>query len=310
MKMSLMILTNLTTMNTKTLIVVLGPTAIGKTSLSIDLAKHYNTDIISADSRQFYKELLIGAAPPSEEELDEVQHHFVQHLSVTEDYNVGQFEEDAIQKLEDLFTEKDKVILVGGSGLYIDSICKGFDKMPDISACIREKVIEMYQEQGVEFLQKEVKEKDPVFYNEVDKNNPQRLMRALEVIYSTNKTFSSFRNGTNKKRNFKIIKIGLHTDIKILYNRINSRVELMINNGLLKEVESLIPYKNKNSLKTVGYKELFQYFEGIYTLTEAVEKIKQNTRRFAKRQITWFKKDSKINYFSPEDTQEIIDFIG
>ena len=310
MKMSLMILTNLTTMNTKTLIVVLGPTAIGKTSLSIDLAKHYNTDIISADSRQFYKELLIGAAPPSEEELDEVQHHFVQHLSVTEDYNVGQFEEDAIQKLEDLFTKKDKVILVGGSGLYIDSICKGFDKMPDISAYIREKVIEMYQEKGVEFLQKEVKEKDPVFYNEVDKNNPQRLMRALEVIYSTNKTFSSFRKGTNKKRNFKIIKIGLHTDRKILYNRINSRVELMINNGLLTEVESLIPYKNKNSLKTVGYKELFQYFEGTYTLTEAIEKIKQNTRRFAKRQITWFKKDSKINYFSPEDTQEIIDFIG
>ena len=310
MKMSLMIWTNLTTMNTKTLIVVLGPTAIGKTSLSIELAKHYNTDIISADSRQFYKELLIGAAPPSEEELDEVQHHFVQHLSVTEDYNVGQFEEDAIQKIEDLFREKDKVILVGGSGLYINSICKGFDKMPDISACIREKIIEMYQEQGVEFLQKEVKEKDPVFYNEVDKNNPQRLMRALEVIYSTNKTFSSFRKGTNKKRNFKIIKIGLHTDRKILYNRINSRVELMINNGLLKEVESLIPYKNKNSLKTVGYKELFQYFEGTYTLTEAVEKIKQNTRRFAKRQITWFKKDSNINYFSPEDTQEIIDFIG
>ena len=310
MKMSLMILTNLTTMNTKTLIVILGPTAIGKTSLSIDLAKHYNTDIISADSRQFYKELLIGAAPPSEEELDEVQHHFVQHLSVREDYNVGQFEEDAIQKLEDLFTKKDKVILVGGSGLYIDSICKGFDKMPDISAYIREKVIEMYQEKGVEFLQKEVKEKDPVFYNEVDKNNPQRLMRALEVIYSTNKTFSSFRKGTNKKRNFKIIKIGLHTDRKILYNRINSRVELMINNGLIKEVESLFPYKNKNSLKTVGYKELFQYFEGIYTLTEAVEKIKQNTRRFAKRQITWFKKDSKINYFSPEDTQEIINFIG
>ena len=182
--------------------------------------------------------------------------------------------------------------------------------MPEISDNIREKVIEMYQQKGVEFLQKEVKEKDPVFYNEVDKNNPQRLMRALEVIYSTNKTFSSFRKGTNKKRNFKIIKIGLHTDRKILYNRINSRVELMINNGLLKEVESLIPYKNKNSLKTVGYKELFQYFEGIYTLTEAVEKIKQNTRRFAKRQITWFKKDPKINRFSPEDTQEIIDFIG
>ena len=310
MKMSLMILTNLTTMNTKTLIVILGPTAIGKTSLSIELAKHYNTDIISADSRQFFKELLIGAAPPDEKELNEVQHHFIQHLSVTDDYNVGQFEEDAIQKLDDLFTEKDKVILVGGSGLYIDSICKGFDKIPDISSYIREKVIEMYQEKGIEFLQKEVKEKDLIFYNQVDKYNPQRLMRALEVIYSTNKTFSSFRKKKNKERNFKIIKIGLHIEREILYNRINSRVDLMMNKGLLKEVESLIPYKNQNSLKTVGYKELFEYFEGMYSLTEVVKKIKQNTRRLAKRQITWFKKDTKINYFAPEDTQKIIDFIG
>lgn len=310
MGMLLMILTNLRVMNTKTLIAVLGPTAIGKTSLSIELAKHYNTDIISADSRQFYKELLIGAAPPSEKELNEVQHHFVQHLSVTEDYNVGKFEEDAIQKIEELFHKKDKVILVGGSGLYINAICKGIDKMPDIPPKIREKVIKLYKEKGIEFLKTEVKEKDPVFYNEVDINNPQRLMRALEIIYSTNKTFSSFRKKTNKKRNFNIIKIGLYTDREILYNRINNRVETMIKNGLLKEVESLTPYKDKNALQTVGYKELFQYFEGIYNLTEAIEKIKQNTRRFAKRQITWFKKDSEINYFTPENTKGIIDFIG
>lgn len=310
MGMLLMILTNLRVMNTKTLIVVLGPTAIGKTSLSIELAKHYNTDIISADSRQFYKELLIGAAPPSEKELNEVKHHFVQHLSVTEDYNVGKFEEDAIQKIEELFHKKDKVILVGGSGLYINAICKGIDKMPDIPPKIREKVIKLYKEKGIEFLKTEVKEKDPVFYNEVDINNPQRLMRALELIYSTNKTFSSFRKKTNKKRNFNIIKIGLYTDREILYSRINNRVETMIKNGLIKEVESLTPYKDKNALQTVGYKELFQYFEGIYNLTEAIEKIKQNTRRFAKRQITWFKKDSEINYFTPENTKGIIDFIG
>jgi len=310
MEMPLKILTNLTNMNTKTLIVVLGPTAIGKTSLSVQLAKHYNTEIISADSRQFYKELLIGAAPPSQKELSEVKHHFVQHLSVSQDYNIGKFEEDTIKKIEELLLKNNKVIMVGGSGLYIDAICKGFDKMPEIPSEIREKVISLYKEKGIEFLQEQVKEKDSVYFNEVDKNNPQRLMRALEVIYSTNKTFSSFRKKEDKKRSFDIVKIGLEIDREILYNRINKRVDIMMENGLEKEVKSLIPFKDKNSLQTVGYKELFEYFDGNYSLEQATEMIKQNTRRFAKRQITWFKKDTSITYFSAEKSTEIIQFIG
>ena len=297
-------------MNTKTLVVVLGPTAIGKTKLSINLAKHYSTEIVSADSRQFYKELLIGSAPPSKDELMEVQHHFIQHLSVSEDYNVGNFEEDAIQKIEELFKKKDKVILVGGSGLYIDAVCKGFDKMPEISSEMRRNVINIYNEKGIEFLQKEVKLKDPIYYRQVDEKNPQRLMRALEVIYSTNKTFSNFKTKIPKKRNFNIVKVGLQTQRDILYERINNRVEEMISKGLLKEVESLQVYRHKNSLQTVGYKELFDYFDGVTSLTEAIEKIKQNTRKFAKRQITWFKKDKSTTYFLPGNINRIIDFIG
>ena len=296
-------------MNTKTLIIVLGPTAIGKTSLSIQLAKHFNTEIISADSRQFYKELLIGSAPPSAKELSEVKHHFIQHLSVSQDYNVGKFEEDAILNIEELFTKNDKVIVVGGSGLYIDAICKGFDKMPETPSEIREEVISLYKKNGIDFLQNEVQQKDPFFYNEVDRNNPQRLLRALEVMYSTNKTFSSFRNKKDKKRNFKIIKIGLETDRELLYNRINERVDIMMENGLLQEVKSLTHFKNKNSLQTVGYKELFEHLEGKITLEEALNKIKQNSRRFAKRQITWFKKDRSTTYFSAENLDKIIEFI-
>ena len=309
MEMLLKILRNLMNMNTKTLIIVLGPTAIGKTSLSIQLAKHFNTEIISADSRQFYKELLIGAAPPSAKELSEVKHHFIQHLSVSQDYNVGKFEEDAILKIEELFTKNDKVIVVGGSGLYIDAICKGFDKMPETPSEIREEVISLYKKNGIDFLLNEVQQKDPVFYNEVDRNNPQRLLRALEVMYSTNKTFSSFRNKKDKKRNFKIIKIGLETDRELLYNRINQRVDIMMENGLLQEVKSLTHFKNKNSLQTVGYKELFEHLEGKITLEEALNKIKQNSRRFAKRQITWFKKDRSTTYFSAENLDKIIEFI-
>jgi len=310
MEMPLKILTNLTIMKTKTLIVVLGPTAIGKTSLSIQLAKQYNTEIVSADSRQFYKELLIGAAPPSAKELSEVKHHFIQHLSVSEDYNVGKFEEDAILKIEDLFRKNDKIIMTGGSGLYIDAICKGFDKMPEIPSEIREKVISLYKKNGIEFLQEELKEKDSIYFNEIDTKNPQRLMRALEIIYSTNKTFSSFRKKEKKKRSFNIVKIGLEIDRELLYNRINNRVDIMMENGLEKEVKSLIPYQNKNALQTVGYKELFEYFDGNCSLEQSTEMIKQNTRRFAKRQITWFKKDSSIKYFSPESLNKIIKFIG
>ena len=297
-------------MNTKTLIIILGPTAIGKTSISIKLAKHYNTQIISADSRQFYKELKIGAAPPSEKELSEVQHHFIHNLSVTEDYNAGKFEEDALRKIEELFKEKEKIVMVGGSGLYIDAICKGFNKMPDISEKIRNRVISLYKKKGIEFLQSELKENDPIYFNEVDIQNPQRLMRAIEVIYSTGKPFSNFRKEQVKKRSFNIVKIGLDMNREDLYKRINKRVDIMIENGLLEEVESLLNHRNKNSLQTVGYKELFEHLDGKYSQEEAIDMIKQNTRRFAKRQISWFKRDHTITYFSTNKTKEIIKFIG
>ena len=297
-------------MNTKTLIIVLGPTAIGKTSFSIKLAQHYNTQIISADSRQFYKELKIGAAPPSKKELSEVQHHFIHNLSVTEDYNVGKFEEDVLKKIEELFKEKAKIVMVGGSGLYIDVICKGFDEIPDISEEIRNKVIDLYKNKGIEFLQSKLKKNDLIYFNEVDIQNPQRLMRALEVIYSTGKKFSKFRKEQLKKRSFNIVKIGLEMDREQLYNRINKRVDLMIKDGLINEAESLLKYRNKNSLQTVGYKELFEYFDGKYSQEEAIKMIKQNTRRFAKRQISWFKKDITIKYFSSNQTKEILKFIG
>ena len=252
----------------------------------------------------------IGAAPPSKKELSEVQHHFIHNLSVNEDYNVGKFEEDALRKIEELFKEKEKIIMVGGSGLYIDAICKGFDKMPDISKEIRNKIISLYKEKGIKFLQSELKENDPIYFNEVDIQNPQRLMRAIEVIYSTSKPFSNFRKEQVKKRSFNIVKIGLDMNREDLYKRINKRVDIMIENGLLDEVESLLNHRNKNSLQTVGYKELFEYLDGKHRQEEAIDMIKQNTRRFAKRQISWFKRDHKITYFSTNKTKEIIKFIG
>lgn len=302
---------SLPTMNTKHLIVIVGPTAIGKTSLSIDLAKYYNTEIISADSRQFFKELVIGTAPPSKKEQSIIPHHFVQHISVEEEYNVGKFEKQAIKKIEELFSLKDKLILVGGSGLYINAICDGLDEMPKISSKIRNEIKQQYKNNGINFLLNELKEKDPVFYVQVDKKNPHRLMRALEVIYSANKPFSSFRKRKVKKRNFNIIKVGLQIgDRNILYNKINDRVDIMIKKGLIEEVESLKKYRSKNALQTVGYKEIFEYFENKHTLEEAVNKIKLNSRRFAKRQITWFNRDKDITYFSPSKIDDIINFIG
>ena len=302
---------SLANMNTKHLIVIVGPTAIGKTSLSINLAKYYNTEIISADSRQFFKELLIGTAPPSKKELSIIRHHFVQHISIEEEYNVGKFEKQAIKKIEELFCFKDKLILVGGSGLYIDAICYGLDEMPKISSRNRDEIRQLYKNKGINFLLSELKEKDPIFYEQVDKRNPHRLMRALEVIYSANKPFSSFRKRKVKKRNFNIVKVGLQIgDRNNLYNKINTRVDYMIKKGLIEEVESLKKHRNKNALQTVGYKEIFEYFDGKHTLEEAIDKIKQNTRRFAKRQITWNNRDKDITYFSPSKINDIINFIG
>ena len=307
-----MILTNLKRMkkNTKKIILIVGPTAIGKTALSIELANTLNTEIISCDSRQFYKELKIGSAPPNSKELESATHHFIHHLSVNDDYNAGEFEINAISKIKDIHKTKDTVILVGGSGLYIDSICKGLDKMPEIPNQIRLELNSTLKEKGIVWLQQEVKKVDPNFYLNCDQKNPQRLLRALEIFLATGKTFSSYKSAKIKERPFEIIKIGLITERKILYQRINTRVDKMLEKGLLEEVELLIPFKHRNALQTVGYKEIFAFFNNDCTLEKAVENIKQNTRRFAKRQITWFRKDKNIKWFNPNQISEIKTFIG
>jgi len=291
----------------KRLIVISGATAIGKTALSIQLAQHFNSEIISADSRQFYKELKIGATPPSQEELIKIKHHFIQHLSVKDDYNVGLFEKDAIAVLYTLFKKTDTLIMAGGSGLYIDAVCNGLDTFPEVDEKIKKELIAEYKNKGITFLQDELKKRDPVYFDIVDINNPQRLIRALAVIRESRKPFSSFRNKTSAKRDFKISHFSLEMEREKLYERINRRVDLMMEEELLKEVENLIPYKNKNALQTVGYKELFSYFDGEISLEEAINKIKQNTRRFAKRQISWFKREENIQHISCEKAfQKII----
>ena len=291
----------------KRLIVISGATAIGKTALSIQLAQHFNSEIISADSRQFYKELKIGATPPSQEELVKVKHHFIQHLSVKDDYNVGLFEKDSIAVLYTLFKKTDTLIMAGGSGLYIDAVCNGLDTFPEVDEKIKKELIAEYKNKGITFLQDELKKRDPVYFDIVDINNPQRLIRALAVIRESRKPFSSFRNKTSAKRDFKISHFSLEMEREKLYERINRRVDLMMEEELLKEVENLIPYKNKNALQTVGYKELFSYFDGEISLEEAINKIKQNTRRFAKRQISWFKREENIQHVSCENAfQKII----
>jgi len=307
-----MILMNLKSMkkNTKKIIIIVGPTAIGKTALSIKLANALNTEIISCDSRQFYKELKIGSAPPNLKELAAAKHHFIQHLSVTEDYNAGEFEINAIAKIKELHKIKDTIIVVGGSGLYVDAICKGFDKMPEIPEQIRIKLNAKLEEKGIFWLQDEVKKVDPNFYATCDQKNPQRLLRALEIFIATGEVFSSYKSATPKERPFEIIKIGLTIEREILYRRINTRVDKMLENGLLEEVELLIPFQQNNALQTVGYKEIFAFYNNECTLEKAVENIKQNTRRFAKRQLTWFRKDKNTTWFEPHQVCEIKTFIG
>ena len=308
----LMILMNLKIMkkNTKKIILIVGPTAIGKTALSIELANALNTEIISCDSRQFYKELKIGAAPPNATALEAAKHHFIHHLSVKDDYNAGKFEINAIAKIKELHKTKNSIIVVGGSGLYVDSICRGFDKMPKIPDQIRVKLASKLDKQGLVWLQEEVKKSDPNFYASCDQQNPQRLLRALEVFITTGEIFSSFKSATPKERPFEIIKIGLTTDREILYKRINTRVDKMLEDGLLEEVESLIPFQQRNALQTVGYKEIFAFYNNECTLEKAVATIKQNTRRFAKRQLTWFRKDKNTTWFEPNQIKEIKSFIG
>lgn len=291
----------------KHLIVIVGPTAIGKTSLSVKLAKHYNCPILSADSRQFFKEIAIGTAKPTPEEMDGVPHHFIDSLSIHDEYNVGKFEDDAITLLVKIYEQKDVAILVGGSGLYVDAACKGIDDIPKDEA-IRNQLIDELNSSGIEALQLELKQRDPRHYENINIHNPQRLIRALEVCRLTGKTYTSFRKDQAKDRPFKIHKIGLNTDREIVYANINKRVDMMMKNGLLEEVRSVHQFKHLNSLNTVGYKELFQYLDRKISLDEAVELIKKNTRNFAKRQLTWFKKDKSTKWYKPEDSiEKIID---
>lgn len=288
-------------MNKKHLIVLVGPTAIGKTSLGIELAQHFNTEIISADSRQFYKEMKIGTAVPTLEELESAPHHFIQHLSIEDDYSVGDFERDAISLLNRLFTDHDIIVMVGGSGLYVDAVTKGLDSFPEVDPSIRERLNDQLENEGIEKLQKKLEELDPVYFSEVDVHNPHRLIRALEICIGTGKPYSIFRKKGFQNRFFEPLYIGLSSNREIVYERINKRVDLMMQEGLLEEVQKLAPKKDLNALNTVGYKELFKYLNGEWSLEEAVEEIKKNTRRFAKRQLTWFRKNKEIQWFDYEN---------
>lgn len=292
------------------LISIVGPTAIGKTALGIDLANYFNTEIISSDSRQFYKEMSIGTAVPGRSELTEVTHHFIQDRSIFEDYNVGQFEKDALNKLNKLFQKFNIIVMVGGSGLYVDAILRGLDDFPAVDKNIRKNLKIKLEKDGIEYLQEKLKELDSETYEKIDIDNHQRVIRALEICLGTGNPYSSFLTDKSSVRNFIPVKIGLTADREIIYNRINQRVDLMIENGLIQEAENLFQYKNLNALQTVGYKELFTYFEGAITLNSAVEEIKKNTRRFAKRQGTWFRKDSEIKWFDfQEKSDQIIQYI-
>lgn len=287
----------MSTKNNNYLIVVVGPTAIGKTALGIKIAQHFNTHIISCDSRQFYKEMAIGTAVPSKEELDAAPHHFIQNISIHDSYSVGDFERDALTKLDQLFKENPVQVMVGGSGLFVNAILNGLDDFPDVDPSIREGLNKDLEEKGLPYLQNMLKELDPIHYEKVAIDNPQRVTRALEICIGTGKPYSSFLNIKKHIRNFTPIVIGLEADREKMYERINKRVDIMMNNGLLKEAEALYPHRANNALQTVGYRELFSYFDKEFTLEFALEEIKKNTRRFAKRQITWFKRTPDVMWF-------------
>mgnify|MGYP000421605539 CR=1 FL=1 len=288
------------------LITIVGPTAIGKTALSILLANHFKSDIISCDSRQFYKEMTIGTAVPDANELAAAKHHFIQNRSIFEDYNVGQFEKDALQKLDDLFLENQIQIMVGGSGLYVDAVLKGLDYFPKVNPEIRVNLNEQLAKKGLENLQAQLKELDIATYNTIAIDNPQRVIRALEICIGTTTPYSTFKNKPKSPRNFKSIKIGLMADREIIYDRINKRVDIMLENGLLNEAKQLHQHKHLNALQTVGYRELFSYFDDLFTKEFAISEIKKNTRRFAKRQITWFKKDLDTIWFDNQTDSSLI----
>ena len=296
-------------LHTNTVIIICGPTAIGKTALAIELAQHFRTKIISADSRQCFKELNIGVAKPSATELKTVEHFFINSHSINENVNAAVFENYALEKVNHIFKTNNKAVIVGGTGLYIKAFCEGLDEIPDIPNKIRQSIIFNYNTKGLTWLQQEVKTKDNIFWGKAEQQNPQRLMRALEVITFTGKSIEEFKRKNIIQRPFNILKIGLTMERNELYQRINQRVDDMITNGLVDEVKQLLPFEKMNALQTVGYKEIFDYLHHQKSLEEVIELIKQNTRNYAKRQITWFKKDNTIKWFKPNQLQEIIEQI-
>lgn len=290
-------------------IAVVGPTSVGKTLTSVFLAKNTASEIISCDARQFYRELKIGTAPPSKEMLKEIKHHFIGHLSIHQKYTAGDFEKDALKKLDELFARHSTVVTVGGSGLYEKALTQGLDFFPEVSLEIEQDLRKVFKNEGIKSLQTELKHFDPCCYQTIDLQNPHRLIRALGVIRSSGQTFSSFTNKPKAQRAFRVLKIGLDLPREQIYLRINNRVDQMMQQGLLKEAKTYHAYKHLNALQTVGYKELFRYFEGSTTLADAIEEIKKNTRHYAKRQLTWYRKDQDVHWFSPGDNDKILNHI-
>lgn len=295
--------------NLKTLVIIFGPTGVGKTDLSIETAKHFSSEILSCDSRQIYKELNIGVAKPEPHQLKEVKHHFIGTVSIDDHYSIYQYEAESTVLLEKYFESHDIAIMCGGSGLYIDAVCNGVDEMPDHDEEIRSQVNELYKTKGIEALRFELKKADPVYYSQVDLKNPNRIMRALEMFYQTGKPFSDFRSNQNTERNFKIIKIGINLDRALLYERINQRVDKMMENGLFEEATTFYSKRNLVALKTIGYRELFNVIEKTISLEDAVELIKKNTRNYAKRQLTWFRRYKDTVWFEPDKTNELNEYI-
>ena len=297
-------------MNSKpTLIVLIGPTGIGKTDLSLNIAEHYNTEIISADSRQLYADLKIGTAAPTPEQLARVKHHFVGTLQLTDYYSAAQYEAEVMKKLDELFKRHNIIVLTGGSMMYVDAVCKGIDDIPTVDEETRKTLMQHYENVGLERLCAELKILDPEYYDIVDKKNPKRVIHALEICYMTGQTYTSFRTSQTKERPFNIIKVGLRREREELYARINKRVDIMMEYGLLEEAKSVYQYKDLNSLNTVGYKEMFEYLDGEWEPPVAIEKIKQISRIYSRKQVTWFKRDTDITWLHPDDTDNIMSFI-
>lgn len=294
----------------KSLIVLVGPTGVGKTETSLALAEHFHAPILNADSRQIYKGMTVGTAAPTLEERSRAEHHFVQFLNPGDYYSAAQFEMDAMALLEDLFQKHDYVLLSGGSMMYIDAVCHGIDDIPTVDDVTRKTMLERYEKEGLEPLVQELRVLDPEYYQIVDLKNPKRVIHALEICYMTGKTYSSFRTNTKKQRPFHIVKVGLRREREVLYDRINRRVTKMIQDGLEEEVKALLPFRNTNSLNTVGYKEMFAYFDGKMSLEEAADKIRQNSRIYSRKQMTWFKRDNQIKWFEPEQLGDIIAYIS